>query len=228
MTIFFDLDDTLLDHKAACTVGARALHQRLGIDLSPDAFVCRWEASLQRQFDRYLRGELSYEQQRLERVREVVDAGLTDREAEEWFRVYLAAYEASWTLFPDVLEAWTQLSHLQLGIITNGQGAQQRRKLARTGMLERCACVVISEEVGIAKPEAAIFRLACARLGVEPEAAVYVGDRYDVDAQGARRAGLRGIWLDRQRTLTATHEAPILHSLAGLPALVSLIAAGRG
>lgn len=228
MTIFFDLDDTLLDHRSACDAGARALHQRIGADTSPDEFVARWEVSLQRQFDRYLAGELSYEQQRLARVREVVDEGLTDPEAEHWFGVYLTAYETSWALFPDVLRVWAQLSERQLGIITNGQGAQQRRKLARTGLLEQCACVVISEEVGIAKPEPAIFRHACERLGIAPDAAIYVGDRYDVDAQAARHAGLRGVWLDRRGQATAAHESPILQSLAGLPELVAQIAEGRG
>ena len=201
---------------------------RASVESSADEFVVRWEASLQRQFDRYLAGELSYEQQRLERVRESFGAGLSDAEARHWFGIYLEAYEASWVLFPDVLPVWERLSGMRLGIITNGQGAQQRRKLAQTGLLERCACVVISEEVGSAKPEAAIFSHACECLGISPDAAVFVGDRYDVDAQAARRAGLRGVWLDRQLTATSTHEAPILQSLTGLPGLVAQMAASRG
>ncbi len=228
MTILFDLDDTLLDHRHACDRGARTLHQRAGVRSSADDFVARWEASLQRRFDRYLAGELSYEQQRLERVREALDAGVSDPEAAQWFGIYLEAYEASWALFPDVLPALEQLSDRRVGIITNGQGGQQRRKLAQTGLLERCACVVISEEVGSAKPEAAIFRHACERLGIAPDAAVFVGDRYDVDAQAARRAGLRGVWLDRQHEATPAHEAPILQSLSGLPDLVAQITASRG
>jgi len=228
VTILFDLDDTLLDHRHACEQGARVLHQQAGVSAPADEFITRWQASLQRQFDRYLAGELSYQQQRLARVREIVDSGLSDAEAEHWFEIYLRAYEASWALFPDVLPALAQLPDARVGIITNGQGAQQRRKLAQTGLLEKCACVVISEEVGSAKPEVAIFHHACERLGVAPEATVFVGDRYDVDAQAAKRAGMRGVWLDRHGRATRAHEAPILRSLDGLPDLVAQFALGHG
>ncbi|MBX6766549.1 MAG: HAD family hydrolase, partial [Actinomadura rubrobrunea] len=59
--------------------------------------------------------------------------------------------------------------------------------------------VVASSEAGAAKPDPAIFRRACAGLGLAPHAVVYVGDRLDVDALGAASAGLHGVWLDRPR-----------------------------
>jgi FMN phosphatase YigB (HAD superfamily) len=49
----------------------------------------------------------------------------------------------------------------------------------------------------VAKPDPRIFELACGHLGVPARAAVYVGDRLEVDAVAAMAAGLRGIWLNR-------------------------------
>lgn len=224
MTIFFDLDDTLLDHSSACAAGATALHRWAGSERSVDAFVTHWESSLQRHYDRYLAGELSYEQQRWERVREVVDRSLPDAEAARVFSVYLDAYEASWVLFPDAAAALDQLTGHRIGIITNGQVEQQRRKLERTGLLSRCEWVVISEALGVAKPDPAIFRHACAQSGEIPARVIYVGDRYDVDAQGARQAGLQGVWLDRRRTASAVHEPPVITSLLEVLPLVSHLA----
>jgi FMN phosphatase YigB (HAD superfamily) len=71
-----------------------------------------------------------------------------------------------------------------------------------------------------------IFRHACERCAIDPGVAVYVGDRYDVDAEGARRAGLTGVWLDRTRTASLRHRAPIIQSLADLPALVAKLSRG--
>jgi putative hydrolase of the HAD superfamily len=91
----------------------------------------------------------------------------------------------------------SQREELALGVVTNGEGEPQRAKLAAIGLADRFSTIVASGEVGVAKPSAAIFALACERLDVEQGEAAYVGDRLDFDAQAASAAGLRGIWLDR-------------------------------
>ena len=101
-----------------------------------------------------------------------------------------------------------------------------RAKLTRLGIAGRFAHVTISQDCGAAKPDPKIFRHACERCGIDPGVAVYVGDRYDVDAEGARRAGLTGVWLDRTRTASLRHRAPIIQSLADLPALVAKLSRG--
>jgi putative hydrolase of the HAD superfamily len=53
--------------------------------------------------------------------------------------------------------------------------------------------VVRPADVGVAKPDAAIFLTALRQIGVEPDAALYVGDDDDDDVGGARRAGLQAI-----------------------------------
>jgi len=158
-------------------------------------------------------------------VRETVDGSLSDADADRIFRVYMEAYQAAWALFPDVNPLLDRLSGCRLGIVTNGQSRQQRLKLQRTGLLNRVDCVLVSEECGAAKPDAAIFHRACDLLDTPPGATLFVGDLYDVDVLGSRRAGLRGIWLNRYGTATARHEPPIVTSLAELPPIVDAPAA---
>jgi putative hydrolase of the HAD superfamily len=103
-------------------------------------------------------------------------------------------------------------------VITNGEGEPQRAKLAAIGLADRFPVFVASAEVAMRKPDAAIFRHACKLVGVAPHEAAHVGDRLDLDAQGAASVGLRGIWLDRRgdgdpgaagiTTIASLHDLP--------------------
>ena len=56
---------------------------------------------------------------------------------------------------------------------------------------------MVSGVVGISKPNPDIFRFALADAGVNPTEAVHVGDIYEADVLGARRAGMKGVLIDR-------------------------------
>lgn len=221
MLVLFDIDDTLLDHRAAGQSAAAHLHENIGASVSLEEFLAKWHATMELHFARYLAGEISYQRQGRDRVKEMVDSTLSDETADHVFAGYVASYEASWSLYSDVLPCLDSLAQHRLGVISNGQGVQQRRKLAQTGIADRFECVVISGECGCAKPDAAIFLRACAEVGESPGNSVYVGDRYDLDAQAARTAGLQGIWLDRKAGATAEHLPPIIESLNGLGRLLN-------
>ncbi len=221
--VLFDLDGTLMDHDAARVAGLEAhLAQWLpGAQASELARLDeQWRVLEARHYDEYAAGLCSMQEQRRRRVRgmhEVLGRALdSDEAADEWFGAYLSHYRAAWSAFEDVLPALASLAsafpQAKLGVITNGEGEAQRAKLAAIGLTERFPLVVASGEVGVAKPDAEIFARACELLGVRAAQAAHVGDRLDLDAQGAAAAGLRGIWLDRAgagtgaSVGTSTHE----------------------
>jgi putative hydrolase of the HAD superfamily len=218
--VFFDIDDTLLDDRRATRTGVTALRRLTAASGTVDELVARWSTSMDRHFARYLAREIGYQEQRRARVRDVIDPTLTDHEADRLYETYLEAYESAWTLFPDVLPCLDALHGTRLGVISNGQPAHQRSKLERTGITNRFEHILISDECAWSKPAAGIFLHACTIAGVAPAEAIYVGDRYEVDAMGARHAGLTGIWLDRRRARSATHQNPIVTGLGGLEALL--------
>jgi putative hydrolase of the HAD superfamily len=220
MLVLFDIDETLLDHRATERAAATILHQAVGAGRPLEEFLNTWDEALERNFQRYLAGELAYDEQRRVRVREAVAPDLSDEAVDRLLADYLDAYLAGSTLFPDALPCLDRLSGHRLGIVSNGQTSHQRGKLARTGITDRFDCILISEECGHAKPAAEIFLAACSRLGESPAGAIYIGDRYDVDAEGARRAGLRGVWLDRRARAGAEHLPPIISSLDDLATLL--------
>jgi REG-2-like HAD superfamily hydrolase len=83
----------------------------------------------------------------------------------------------------------------RLGVISNADGrAEQALDAAGLGL--HFELVIDSGLVGVDKPDPRIFHLALDRLGVDPHDAVYVGDIYEIDVQGARAAGMRAILID--------------------------------
>lgn len=97
------------------------------------------------------------------------------------------------TPYADVLPGLARLrEHVLVGSISNGNA-----DLQTIGLAHHFKVSVAAHQMGTAKPDAAIFLAACRALGVAPEDAVYVGDDVLLDVQGAQRAGLRAVWMNR-------------------------------
>jgi putative hydrolase of the HAD superfamily len=95
--------------------------------------------------------------------------------------------------FDDVLPGLLRLKdRVLVGSISNGNA-----DLQTIGLSHHFKVSVAAHQLGVAKPDAAIFLEACRLLGVAPEDAVYVGDDVLLDVQGAQRAGLRAVWMNR-------------------------------
>ncbi len=83
---------------------------------------------------------------------------------------------------------------LRLGVISNADG-RVAEFLEAAGLADLFEVILDSAVVGIEKPDSRIFRMACDAMGVAPEETVYVGDTFEVDVVGARRAGIRAVLL---------------------------------
>jgi putative hydrolase of the HAD superfamily len=205
--VLFDLDDTLFAHRSAVDAAILAHLAATGSPAAdPAAVLVRWRALEEHHYHRYLHGEIGYLEQRRARAADLMaehgrpPLGVEDADA--WWMAYLRKYRNAWRLHDDAIPCLDALAGavpgMRFGIITNGELDFQTTKLDAMRLTERMDAVVASADVGVAKPEARIFGVACDRLGVAPEEAAYVGDRLGTDAIGAARAGLTGVWLDRR------------------------------
>ena len=106
------------------------------------------------------------------------------------------------TLFADVVPALDALARtgLRLAVVSNWD-CSLPGVLSDLGVAERFEAVTVSATAGARKPEPAIFRRALEALGVAPAAALHCGDLPNADCEGARRAGIRAVLLDRSGTL---------------------------
>ncbi len=93
----------------------------------------------------------------------------------------------------------------KIGVITNGLTIVQEGKRKLSGMHALCESFIISETVGIAKPNKAIFELSLTELGIEPHEALMIGDSLTSDYQGALNAGMDFCWVNPTNLLLPAH-----------------------
>ena len=101
-------------------------------------------------------------------------------------------------LDPDAVPLLEALrGRFKVGLITNwDHGPRMHRLVDQLGLHRLLDDVVVSDDVGVSKPDPKIFRLALNRLGVPASSAVYVGDM-DLDARGSLDAGLHSVLVRR-------------------------------
>ncbi|MFG2893020.1 HAD family hydrolase [Streptomyces sp. NPDC048248] len=202
--VLWDVDDTLFDYTGSDRAGAlRHFHAEGLLETygGAESALERWRAAMESEFGRFLAGEVGFLDHRRGRARTFLGAPLSDAEADAWFGRYVARYEAAWTLFPDagpVLETLAPL--VRQAVLSNSSTANQERKLTTLGIRARFEAVLCADTLGHAKPAPEAFLVACETLRLAPAEVVYVGDKLDIDALGARDAGLAAVWLDRAGT----------------------------
>ncbi|TCP52063.1 putative hydrolase of the HAD superfamily [Tamaricihabitans halophyticus] len=217
--VCLDIDDTLVDFSSAARA---ALVELVG---AADRWE-RWVAITDEYVARVVAGEVSYPAMHACRTRDfLAEQGITvdAARAEELEARRKATMRRSWGLFADVLPCleWLRAAGVRIAAVTNASGQHQRGKLASLGLAEFIDQVVIAGEVGSAKPDPAIFHEACRVLDVQPGNAAHVGDKLELDAIGARDAGLCGVWLDRAGLQQPVPRGvQVIDSLAELPELL--------
>jgi putative hydrolase of the HAD superfamily len=110
---------------------------------------------------------------------------------------WLSRFGAACTPFADVghVIGTLRARGLKLGLITNGGSDLQRAKIHALGLDQAFAVIAISRELGVEKPDPAIFRHALAALDCPARRAWFVGDHPEIDVRGAVQAGLTGFWV---------------------------------
>ena len=152
----------------------------------------------------------------------LADQGIEDRAlALELGERFGIERRARHEVFGDVEAALDALGgEYALALVTNGAPCLQREKLAASGLAERFDAVVVSGELGIGKPDPAIFAHALAALDCDAAASAMVGNSLEHDIAGALRAGLRAVWVNRSgesRPSDLSETVPEIATLRELP-----------
>lgn len=195
--VIFDLDATLVDSGTAMDAAAVAWARTRG-HVDPDV-VARWNDISARNYARHQLREITFAEQRRERVREFLCADLSESEADAHFAEYLALYEAGWTAFADAPDALARVREegLVIAVLTNGEQTQQMKKLAHCGLTDAVDLLVASSTLPFGKPHPIAFTETLSRLGIAADEAVMVGDHLEHDILAAEAVGIRAILVDR-------------------------------
>jgi putative hydrolase of the HAD superfamily len=181
--VFLDIGGVLYDD----TVYARAWHRALR-----DAGARFTDAEFDEEYGR-ARTEQSGSFRRRLVARFLPDGDLRELEslaARYWHYPPSALYE-------DVVPCLEELrGRYRLGVIANQPG-DVRAAMRRDGLDPFFEVWGVSDELGVGKPDPALFELSVKAAGVTPGASVMVGDRLDYDMRPAARVGMRTVWMLR-------------------------------
>lgn len=200
--IIFDIDDTLVTHSEAVEESVRVFYDEFFNfrEVNFEDFFDIWIRKQNKFIKEYLEGELTFEEQRIRRLLEIfreMGKDIDEDMAKEYFDFYLSVYEKNWRLFPDVVGCLEALERYKLGVVSNGDSDQQRKKLRNTDIEDYFDSIVISGDYCFEKPDSRVFLRALESVGINADEALYIGDDYEMDFLPAADAGLHSCLLDR-------------------------------
>ena len=168
--IFFDIGSTLVDETEA--YNHRAKEMLKGTNITFDAF----------------------DSKRIELAKEGFDG---NSEAIKYFGLEKTPWHSEdETPYADAEKTLAALKGqgYSLGIIAN-QVAKAEERLEAFGLIKYFDVLATSAELGVAKPDKAIFEKALEMAGCKAESAVMVGDRLDNDIRPAKAIGMKTVWI---------------------------------
>ena len=121
---------------------------------------------------------------------------------------------SAWRMYDDVLPALDTLASkgIPLAVISNWDA--RLRPLLQQFRLDRYfEIIIVSCEVGFAKPSPVIFEHAAKKLGIAPEHIVHVGDSAKEDVAGATAAGVGALLIDRDKEAIEAGQISSLRQL---------------
>lgn len=200
--IFFDLDDTIWDFKNNSIKSLRKLYESSPIlkkyfksfeELDKEYHVHNsllWNA--------LAAGQISSTDLKTERWRRTLQS--------KTFEVLTAVCEELDTNYLDILSSMPKVTEgtteilkrlsqkYLIGVLSNGFPATQYKKLKSSGLQKYITRMIVSEEIGKAKPNKDLFQYAISETGAVPPY-LMVGDNLEADVIGALQAGWYSIWM---------------------------------
>ncbi len=194
--LLIDNDNTIMDFNAAEKKALYDVLTECGLP-NDDATCHLYHEINDAQWKALERGETTQAILKVERYRQLLaHLGRTDLSAE----AIAVAYEAKLASHPDLLpgaEDFIRAIHgkMKIALVSNGVSAIQRGRLSRSPLLPLFDAIVISEEVGVAKPDPKLLHVAMDMLGcTDKTQAVMMGDSLTADIQAAVNAGVDSIF----------------------------------
>jgi YjjG family noncanonical pyrimidine nucleotidase len=220
-TLLFDLDHTLFDSDVAEAEAFDDTLQSVGASPPSDYFdtFARINTDL---WTKVEKGELSPNEVRYLRFQQLIDATDLKADAAEMGDRYVWGLGNNGDLYPGTREVIDSLTGtVTLALITNGIGEVQRTRIDRLAIDHYFASIVISGEVGEAKPGTEIFDIVFDQLGgPDKQTALIIGDNLGSDILGGINYGIDTCWFNPNSRdsngMTVTHEIADLSALLAI------------
>lgn len=199
--LFFDLDDTLFDYAAAESAALQAACREFAVPVPLPAFLAAYRRHNQAVWQAYEQGLIDQVTLRTERFSRLFnEMELAAHPVPRFSECYLFHLAHQAHLLPEALATVRRLApRFSLALVTNGIAAVQRPRLSASPLVAFFPLVVISEEVGCAKPDPRIFHPAMQAWNLAAGEVLFIGDSVSGDMAAAARAGMDFCWYNPRR-----------------------------
>lgn len=135
------------------------------------------------------------------------------------YELYVRSFPSQ--TIPGAERALTALQGLyKLAVISNATSNFPRHALKKCGLNKFFRVVVVSRDIGIRKPDPRIFKYTLEKLRVKPQQAIHVGDSIKHDIIGAKRTGMKTIWIKREEQHILEEPNHVVQSVTDLPRIL--------
>ncbi len=196
--VYFDLDNTLLDHTTAEEEAHKEIYQAYPElqKVSVNEWLQTYTEINRVLWLQYQKGEVDRHELHRSRFSDTMaQLGIRNGHSEEIGANYMQIYRKHWHWIDGAKEALEKVAEkYPVGFITNGFQETQRKKIEMLGLEQYSDIFIISEEIGVMKPHSKVFDLATDESGTERSQILYVGDSYSSDIIGGKNAGWKTAW----------------------------------
>lgn len=201
--IFWDIDNTLVDYNESEKNAILQILLKEGVRINKGEITDIWRDTSKKYFNEFLNGNITFEEQGslrlIEIFQQICNQKISIQQAADLFFEYRCFLEKSWVLFDDVLPCLRKMKGIQMGIISNGQKQQQRKKLQFLGIQSFFDLQFYADEMGIKKPNPDMFLMAIKNSNVRKEEVWYIGDDLNDDIYPCMEIGIKCIWINREK-----------------------------
>ena len=201
--IFFDLDHTIWDFDKNAEETLHELYNSYSLKNfglhSADIFIETYTRNNHSLWAEYHLGNITKDYLRASRFKATfIELGMEpDCIPMSFEDDYVRICPTKTNLFPHAHETLTYLSNkYHLHLISNGFQESTELKIATTGLSPYFKNIVISEKVGVNKPDKAIFEFALDSASAQKPESLMIGDSLEADIKGAINFGIEAIYFN--------------------------------
>ncbi|MFW2003105.1 HAD family hydrolase [Acinetobacter ursingii] len=213
--IFFDLDQTLLDRTTS-------LDHFLNWQINFFQLIPQTEKA--RFIQRFLELDQNGAVWKDTVYKKLIDEfKIESIEYHDLLKSYISDFNKFSTGFPHIENTIRNLKQqgYLIGLISNGRTPFQEHNFYALGLSEYFSNILVSEAVGLRKPDPEIFNLACKQLDVFPEQCVFIGDNELADIQGAKNVGMKTIYFHPDPQINSKISDANLHDYQDIVMLLN-------
>jgi 2-haloacid dehalogenase len=221
--LLLDADGTLYDFEGAQAQALESTFKQFDLAFQ-ESYIEEFADINGELWERYEQGELLQAQVVVERFEQLFSAHAIRQDPGGFNRQYLENLADCHDILPGAAEAVTTLyGKVHMAILTNGLSMVQRRRLSRSPLGKYFEALIISEEVGVGKPDKGIFEAAYEIMGKPPkEKMLMVGDSLNADIRGANNFGIDACWVN-PRWVIATDGIVVDYEIRKLGELLDIV-----